>query len=169
MVSSEPKPGLTILRQVMRIPAFLAAAAILALAGCSSDHITGLEQMVFNATFTGKGTVQRSPGDAALAAPEPATVTMTLGQLGQDFSGTWTITPVSSASALSGGVNGRTTPFGADFTFVESPPCNGTLHGSFTVTNGELTGSAAGRDCVADGSAGTANNVQITFTNLVRQ
>lgn len=151
----------------MRKGAFIAAfIAAFALAGCSGQSATGLDQMIYNATYTGQGTLQRSPIEAGTPVPtRPMTVTMTLAQLGQDFSGTFSVTDTLARPIYSGSVTGRSTSAGADFTFVVPSPCAGALYGSFTVSNGELTGSAAGRDC---GASPTGNNVQITFTNLVR-
>ena len=153
----------------MRKGAFMAAVvAAFVLAGCSGQSATGLDQMIYNATYTGQGTLQRSPVEAGTPAPpatRPMTVTMTLAQLGQDFSGTFSVTDTLARPIYSGSVTGRSTSAGADFTFVVPSPCAGALYGSFTVSNAELTGSAAGRDC---GAGATGNNVQVTFTNLVR-
>jgi hypothetical protein len=148
----------------MRKGAFMVVAAVFSLAACSGETATGLDQMVYNATYTGQGTIQRSPDGFSAGAIQPATMTMTLAQLGQDFSGTWSVTIASGLASYTGSVTGRTTSAGADFTLVESP-CTGTLYGSWSVSNAQLTGSAAGRDCDA---GATGNNVQITFTNLVR-
>ncbi len=151
----------------MRKGAFmLAAAAALSLGACSGSAATGLDQMIYNATYTGVASLQRSPSAAgALPPTQSMTFTMTLAQLGQDFSGTFFVTDPLGQPIYSGSVTGRSTSAGADFTFVVPSPCAGTLYGSFTVSNGELTGSAAGRDC---GAVATGNNVQITFTNLVK-
>ena len=144
----------------------VAVAAGLSLAACSGQSATGLDQMVYNATYTGPGTIQGSPIAAAPLPPtRPMTVTMTLAQLGQDFSGTFSVADTLARPIYSGSVTGRSTSAGASFTFVVPAPCAGTLYGSFTVSSGQLTGSAAGRDCNA---GATGNNVQITFTNLVR-
>ena len=144
-----------------------ALSAAVSLAACSGAAATGLDQMIYNATYSGAATLQRSPAPAgATTAPsQPLTLTMTLSQLGQDFSGTFAVNDTLSRPLYSGSVTGRSTSAGADFTLVVPPPCAGVLYGSFSVSGGQLTGSAAGRDCGA-GSAG--NNVQLTFTNLVR-
>lgn len=142
-----------------------AIIAALSLAACSGAAATGLDQMIYNATYSGPATLQRSPIPAGPTAAQPLTLTMTLSQLGQDFSGTFVVTDTLARSLYSGSVTGRSTSAGADFTLVVPPPCAGVLYGSFSVSSGQLTGSAAGRDCGA-GSAG--NNVQLTFTNLVR-
>ena len=144
----------------------LAAAATFSLAACSGEGITGLTQMVYNATYSGPAALQRSPVPASL--PSDASqlgITMVLSQLGQNFGGTFSITDSTGNAVYTGSITGKATATGADITLVVPPPCAGTLYGSFTVANGELTGSAAGRDCGADASG---NNVQITFTNLVR-
>jgi hypothetical protein len=144
----------------------VAVAAALSLAACSGEGATSpsLDGMVYNATYTGQGTIQRSPDGFDAGAVQPATVTMTLSQLGQDFSGRWTVT-LTTGFSYSGSVTGRTTSTGADFTYVETS-CIGTLYGSFTVAEAQLSGTATGRDCDA---GATGNNVRITFTNLVRQ
>jgi hypothetical protein len=151
-------------RFVFRRAFILAAAAALSLAACSGEKVTGLDRMIYNATYSGQGTIQRSPNGFAAGAVQPANVTMTLSQLGQDFTGTWSVALTSGQYTYSGDITGRTTSAGADFTLVQSP-CAGTLYGSFTVAEDELTGSAVGRDCDA---GATGNNVRITFTNLVR-
>lgn len=144
----------------------VAVAAGLSLAACSGQSATGLDQMVYNATYTGPGAIQGSPIVAGPLPPaRPMTVTMRLAQLGQDFSGTFSVADTLARPIYSGSVTGRSTSAGASFTFVVPAPCAGTLYGSFTVSNGQLSGSAAGRDCNA---GATGNNVQITFTNLVR-
>ena len=150
----------------MRRRAFiLAAAGSLALAACSGAAATGLDGMVYNATYTGQGTLQRASGGYAAAPSQPINYTMTLSQLGQDFTGTWAATVIADQSSYSGSISGRTGSAGADFTLVEIP-CSGALYGSFTVSSaGQLTGSANGRDCAAGPSG---NNIQVTFTNLVR-
>ena len=141
------------------------AAAALSLVACSGETATGLDQMVYNATYSGQGVLQRAPGGFAGAPSQPITFSMTLSQLGQDFTGSWTAVVTADQTTLSGGTTGRTTSAGADFTLVETP-CSGVLYGSFTVSaDGRLTGSASGRDCAAGPSG---NNIQITFTNLVR-
>ncbi len=143
------------------------AAAALSLAACSGQTATGLDQMIYNATYTGQAVLQRSPTEAGVVSPtRPMSLTMTLSQLGQDFSGTFVVADTAGQSVYSGSVTGRTTSAGADFTLVAPAPCAGTLYGSWTVPSGALAGSAAGRDC---GAAATGNNVQITFTNLVRR
>jgi hypothetical protein len=146
--------------------AFIVVAAAFSIAACSGESVTGLDQMLYNATYSGPVTFQRSPIDAGIGAAQPSTVAMKLSQLGRDFTGTFTVADSSGRSVYSGSVMGRTTTSGADFTFVIPPECPGVLHGSFTVSNGELAGSATGRDC---GATGDGDNVQITFTNLVRQ
>lgn len=144
---------------------FLAAISALTFTACSGAAATGLDQMVYNATYSGQGTLQRGPGGFSTAPSQPITFSMTLSQLGQDFSGTWTATVASDQTTYSGGITGRATSAGADISLVETP-CSGALYGSFTVSSaGELTGSASGRDCAA---GPTGNNIQITFTNLVR-
>ena len=122
--------------------------------------------MVYNAAYSGAGTFQRSPITAGTpgSLPRAVRVTISTSQLGQDFSGTFSVTDSTGLTLYTGGITGRTTSAGGDFTFVIPPPCVGTMYGSFGVVNGALTGSAVGRDC--DASA-TGNNVQITFTNLV--
>ncbi|HEY5085780.1 MAG TPA: hypothetical protein VII66_00340 [Gemmatimonadaceae bacterium] len=152
----------------MRKGAFIVViAAALSLPACSGDTATGLDQVIYNATYTGQGTIQRSTiQGGALSQTAPMQVTMTLAQLGQDFSGTFSVADNAAQSIYAGSVTGRATSAGADFTVVVPPTCAGTLYGSWTVANGELTGSAAGRDC---GAGATGDNVQITFTNLVRQ
>jgi hypothetical protein len=142
------------------------AAAALSLAACSGETATGLDQMVYNATYTGQAVLERSPVEAGTLAPtRPLTLTMALSQLGQDFSGTFVLADTTGQTVYSGSVTGRTTSAGADFTFVVPPTCAGVLYGSWTVAGEALAGSATGRDC---GAAPTGNNVQITFTNLVR-
>ena len=159
-----------ILRRAMRRHAFIVAAvaatAALSLAACSGGTATGLDQMVYNAAYSGPGTFQRSPIEAGAPASSSRAVRVTIStsQLGQDFSGTFSIADSTGLTLYTGGITGRTTSAGGDFTFVIPPPCVGAMYGSFGVVNGALTGSAAGRDC--DASA-TGNNVQITFTNLV--
>lgn len=155
--------------------ALLVTAAILSLAACSGEAITGLDQALYNATYSGPATLQRSPSPPIdlILGPSPLPVvrfTMTTSQLGQSFSGTFALTDSTTGQQLyAGSLTGKTTNLGADFTFVVPAPCPGTLYGSFTVSgNGNLTGFANGRDCNAT-SGSTASNVQITFTNLVRQ
>jgi hypothetical protein len=157
----------------MKRRAFLAlTATILALAACSGDTITGLDQALYNATYSGPATLQRGlnfPTDP-LSPPPVVRFTMTTSQLGQSFSGTFALTDSTTGQQLyAGSLTGKTTNTGADITLVVPSPCPGTLYGSFTVSgNGNLTGFANGRDCNAT-SGSTASNVQITFTNLVRQ
>ena len=152
--------------------ALLLAAAILSLAACSGDTITGLDQALYNATYSGPATLQRGlnfPTDP-LFPPPVVRFTMTTSQLGQTFSGTFVLTDSTTGQQLyAGSLTGKTTNLGADLTLVVPSPCPGTLYGSFTVSGtSQLTGSASGRDCNAP-SGSTASNVQITFTNLVRQ
>ncbi len=143
----------------------IVAATVLTVSACSGATATGLDQMVYNATYSGQGTLQRAPGGYSTAPVQQIGFSMTLSQLGQDFSGTWTAVVASDQSTYSGSITGRSTSAGADFTLVESP-CSGALYGSFTVSSaGQLTGTSSGRDCAA---GPTGNNIQITFTNLVR-
>jgi hypothetical protein len=157
----------------MKRRAFLViTTAILAVAACSGEAITGLDQALYNATYSGPATLQRGlnfPTDP-LFPPPVVRFTMTTSQLGQTFSGTFALTDSTTGQQLySGSLTGKTTNTGASLTLVVPAPCPGTLYGSFTVSgNGNLTGSASGRDCNAT-SGSTASNVQITFTNLVRQ
>ena len=154
----------------MRRRAFiLAAAGSLALAACSGAAATGLDGMVYNATYSGQGTVRRAPGGYATTPAQPINFAMTLSQLGQDFTGSWTATVIADQTTYSGSISGRTGSAGADFTLVEIP-CSGVLYGSFSVSGAaqltsQLTGSASGRDCAAGPSG---DNIRITFTNLVR-
>ena len=156
--------------------AFLAlTAAILACAACSGQAITGLDQALYNATYSGPATLQRGPflPIILILGPPPSPVirfTMTTSQLGQSFSGTFALTDSTTGQQLyAGSLTGKTTNLGADITLVVPSPCPGTLYGSFTVSgNGNLTGFANGRDCNATAGS-TASDVQITFTNLVRQ
>jgi hypothetical protein len=150
----------------------LVSATLLAFAACSGDAITGLDQALYNATYTGPATLQRGlnfPTDPSFPPPV-IRFTMTTSQLGQTFSGTFALTDSTTGQQLyAGSLTGKTTNTGADITLVVPSPCPGTLYGSFTVSgNGNLTGFANGRDCNAT-SGSTASNVQITFTNLVRQ
>jgi hypothetical protein len=157
----------------MKRRAFLVlTAAILSLAACSGEAITGLDQALYNATYSGPATLQRGlnfPTDP-LFPPPVVRFTMTTSQLGQSFSGTFALTDSTTGQQLyAGSLTGKTTNTGASLTLVVPAPCPGTLYGSFTVSgNGNLTGFANGRDCNAT-SGSTASNVQITFTNLVRQ
>lgn len=154
-------------RVSFRFAIIAAVSAAFSLTACSGAAATGLDQMIYNATYSGPATLQRPPLVAGVTGsqPQPLTLTMTLAQLGQDFSGTFAVTDTLTRPLLSGSVTGRSTSAGADFTLVIPPPCAGVEYGHFTVSSGQLSGSAAGRDCDA-GSAG--NNVQLTFTNLVR-
>lgn len=141
-------------------------AAILALAACSSAAITGLDQALYNATYTGAATFANPVPNANVAPPTPLTISMTLSQLGQNFTGTFSLADSTGQPVYSGSVTGKPTNTGADFTLVIPGPCAGVLYGSFTVSNSQLTGAATGRDCT-DAASGT--NIRITFTNLVRQ
>ncbi len=143
-----------------------AVAAAFSLAACSGSSATGLDQMLYNATYNGQGTIRGLAVLPGSAPAGPLRFTMTLAQLGQNFSGTFSLTDTLARPIYSGGATGRATSAGADFTFVVPAPCAGTLYGSWTVSNGQISGSAIGRDC---GFSETANNVQITFTNLVKQ
>lgn len=151
---------------------YVAVATVLSLAACSGDTITGLDQALYNATYSGPATLQRSPLlPAGLTTLQPPVIrfTMTTSQLGQTFSGTFAVTDSTTGQQLySGNLTGKTDNTGASLVLVVPSPCPGTLYGSFTVSgNGKLTGSASGRDC----NAGPApdSNIRITFTNLVRQ
>src|SRR6185437_5534572 len=151
---------------------FALSAAILTLAACSGAAITGLDQALYNATYSGPATFHPGTTPASLPPSQasPLTFTMTTSQLGQSFSGTFALTDSTTGQQLyAGSLTGKTTNLGADITLVVPSPCPGTLYGSFTVSgNGNLTGFANGRDCNATAGS-TASNVQITFTNLVRQ
>lgn len=149
-----------------RRPFLVLTATLLSLAACSGEGITGLDQELYNGTFSGPATFSISSPSTGIGAASGETVKLTLSQLGRDFTGTFAVTDSSGQSLYAGTVAGRTTSTGADFTFVIPPTCPGVMYGSFTVSNGDLTGSAAGRDCNA-GAPG--NNVHITFTNLARQ
>lgn len=160
--------------RLVPVPPFallLAALAVLAAGGCSADVATGVaDNAIYNASYVGAGSIQRSPTGYAAAIPEPTSVTLTLSTLGASFSGplgiSLTSAPTSGLATYAGGVSGRITPSGGDFTYVQSG-CQGTLHGSFVLgADGTLSGSAAGRDCDA---GATGDNVRITFDNLVRQ
>lgn len=147
--------------------AFLLTAALLSLAACSGQNITGLDQALYNATYSGSATFQYPTTNAnSPASPAPLRISMTLSQLGQNFTGTFLLADSTGQRVYAGSVTGKTTNTGADFTFVVPTPCPGTLYGSFTVANTELSGSANGRDC---NSTGTGGEIGITFTNLVRQ
>lgn len=149
-----------------RSPFLILTAALLSLAACSGQGITGLDQALYNGTFSGPATFSISNPLANSVSPTGETIKLTLSQLGRDFTGTFTVADSSGQSLYAGTVAGRTTSTGADFTFVIPPTCPGVMYGSFTVSNGDLTGSAAGRDCNAQAPG---NNVHITFTNLARQ
>lgn len=144
----------------------LAAAACLSLAACSGESVTGLDQAIYNATFSGPASywISDAMGDASLV-PAGEKLSMTLSQLGRDFTGTFTVADSSGTSVYQGTVKGRTTSAGGDITFVIPPTCAGVLYGSFTVSDGVLSGSAAGRDCSVSGANAA---VHITFTNLAR-
>ncbi len=137
------------------------------LSGCSASVATGTaDNAIYNGTYAGQGTIQRSPAGYVGAVSEPTAVRLTLSTLGSDFSGTLTSALGSGLFMYTGGVSGRVTPSGGDFTYVQSS-CQGTLHGSFVLNDGgTISGSAVGRDCEA---GATGDNVRIVFTNLVRQ
>lgn len=150
--------------------ALLAMFALLtsfALGGCHADVATGTaDNAIYNASYVGAGTIERSPIGYASAASQPTVVTLTLSTLGADFSGNLSSAIKTGLVTYAGGVAGRVTPAGGDFTYVQST-CQGTLHGSFVLNDGgTISGSAVGRDCDA---GATGNNVRISFTNLVRQ
>lgn len=144
-----------------------ALLAVFALGGCSASVATGIaDNALYNAPYTGDGTVQRFPTGYAGATAQPSTVTLTLSTLGSNFSGPFTSALKSGLATYSGGVSGRVTPTGGDFTYVQNN-CQGTLYGSFVLNaDGTISGSAIGRDCDA---GPTGDNIRITFTNLVRQ
>ena len=145
----------------------LLAAASLSLAACSGEGITGLDLAVYNATYSGAATYWVSaPGANMMPTPSGERISMTLSQLGQGFSGSFTVADSAGAPIYEGSVKGRSTSTGGDITFVIPPTCAGVLYGSFSVSNGALSGSAVGRDCTVSG-AGAA--VHINFTNLARQ
>lgn len=146
----------------------VAVAATLSLSACSGAAVTGLSQMVYNATYKGQATLLRAGQvPANMPLPKlPLSMTMVLSQLGQNFTGTFTVADSSGQSVYAGNITGKVTSAGADITMVIPSPCAGTLYGSFTAPAAALDGTAAGRDCVANAPG---NNVQITFTNLVRQ
>ncbi|MEO7043096.1 MAG: hypothetical protein ABI035_12605 [Gemmatimonadaceae bacterium] len=147
--------------------ALLLTAALLSMAACSGENITGLDQAVYNATYSGSATFQSpiaNPNNSA--SPEPVRISMTLSQLGQNFTGTFLLADSTGQRVYAGSVTGKTTNTGADLTFVVPAPCAGTLYGSFTVADAEISGSANGRDC---NSTATGGGIGITFTNLVRQ
>lgn len=146
------------------------AFAVVSLSGCSADVATGVaDNAIYNGTYVGQGTIQSSPTGYSAAAPEPAVVTLTLSTIGSDFGGTLVSTLKSGQYSYRGNVSGRVTPYGGSFTYIQST-CEGTLYGSFTLSEASsvetLSGSAVGRDCDAGASG---DNVRITFTNLVRQ
>jgi hypothetical protein len=144
------------------------AATVLSIAACSGENITGLDQALYNATYSGPATFANPlPNIDVPASPPPRRISMTLSQLGQNFTGTFLLSDTTGQRIYAGSITGKTTNTGADFTIVVPAPCPGALYGSFTVSgDGALTGSATGRDC-SDASTGT--NIRITFTNLVRQ
>ncbi len=156
----------TILRRTALLTMLFGALTIsaFALGGCSASVATGTaDNAIYNASYVGDGAIQRS---YAGAASQPTSVTLTLSTLGADFSGTLSSTLKSGLSSYAGGVSGRVTPTGGDFTYVQSD-CVGTLHGSFVLnSDGTLSGSAVGRDCNA---GSTGDNVRISFSNLVRR
>jgi hypothetical protein len=141
--------------------------AALLVAGCSGEGITGLDQAVYNATYSGPAwypTVQI--GADMMLIPTGDRLTMTLSQLGRDFTGTFTISDSLGGAVYAGSVRGRTTNTGGDITFVIPPPCGGVLYGSFSVSGGQLNGRAVGRDCT---SQGENPEKALTFTNLARE
>ena len=147
--------------------ALVFTAALLSLAACSGENITGLDQAIYNATYSGSATFQSPVTEASSpASPTPVRISMTLSQLGQNFTGTFLLADSTGQRVYAGSVTGKTTNTGADFTFVVPAPCAGTLYGSFTVANGEISGTANGRDC---NSSATGGEIGIAFTNLVRQ
>lgn len=145
----------------------ISALLVVAFGGCHADVATGTaDNAVYNAKYVGDGTIERSPVGYASAASQPTSVTLTLSTLGANFSGPLTGVLKTGFSTYTGGVTGRVTPTGGDFTYVQTG-CQGTLHGSFVLNDGgTISGSAVGRDCDA---GATGNNVRISFTNLVRQ
>lgn len=146
-----------------------AVVAVAALCACSGSGSVATEtagNFVYNQTYTGPGTIQRSSGGYASGVVQPTTVTVTFSQLGSVFRGALVSTATSGQFADSGDVVGRVTSSGGEFTFIQMN-CQGTLHGSFVNDNGILTGAAAGRDCEA-GPPASGDNVRITFTNLAR-
>ncbi len=163
MASMESLRAVTLLMR----PALLTLSAAVVLAGCSASVATGTaDNAIYNGSYAGSGTIQRSPVGYASGSSQPTTVTLTLSTLGSDFSGTLTSALQSGLVSYTGGVSGRVTPTGGDFTYVQSS-CQGTLHGSFVLNDGgTISGSAVGRDCEA---GATGDNVRIVFTNLVRQ
>lgn len=148
------------------LPLFALLSAFV-LGGCHASVVTGTaDNAIYNASYVGAGTIERSPTGYASAASQPTVVTLTLSTLGADFSGNLTNALKTDSISYGGGVAGRVTPAGGDFTYVQSS-CQGTLHGSFVLNDsGTISGSAVGRDCDA---GATGDNVRISFTNLVRQ
>ena len=146
--------------------ALFLTAVLLSLAACSGENITGLDQALYNATYSGSATLQYPSSNANTPASPPLHISMTLSQLGQNFTGTFLLADSTGKRAYAGSVTGKTTNTGANFTFVAPAPCPGTLYGSFTVADAELSGSADGRDCNSNGPGG---EIRITFSNLVRQ
>jgi len=66
----------------------IAAAATLSLAACSGDSVTGFSQMVYNATYTGQGTLLRSTEQPVGLSPNQSlSMTMVLAQLGHYLAG----------------------------------------------------------------------------------
>jgi hypothetical protein len=150
----------------MRKGAYMIAAAALSLAACSGGTVTGLDQVVYNATYKGPANFWIAlPSANTPPAPAGETMLMTLSQLGRDFTGDFVVADSLGQPIYSGSVSGRATSTGGDFTFVIPATCAGTMYGAFTVSNGALDGTADGRNC----GATVGSNVHITFTNLVRQ
>ena len=151
----------------MRPRALLLLTTILSLAACSGQAITGLDQALYNAAYSGAATFKYPITNANIpASSSPLRFSMALSQLGQNFTGTFLLADSTTGRPIySGSVTGKATNTGADLTFVVPAPCPGALYGSFTVADAELTGSATGRDCNSTGNGG---DVKITFTNLVR-
>lgn len=154
------------LSRLLILSRLLTLVTAAALAACSADVATGTaDNAIYNGTYAGEGTLQRSPVGYASAVSQPTSVRLTLSTLGSDFSGTLTSALSSGFFTYTGDVSGRVTPSGGDFTYVQRS-CQGTLHGSFVLNGGSISGSAVGRDCDA---GGTGDNVRIVFPNLVRQ
>jgi hypothetical protein len=149
----------------------LTLGATLVLGACSGSGNLATESAgngLYNATYTGAGTLQRTGGFVLGAQVVPLVqntqVSLTLSQLGANYSGTMSNTPRNGA-AYTGDVTGHLTTTGGTLTFVPKG-CDGVLYGSFTLQgDGSLTGSLAGRDCLA---SAPGDNVHITFTGLVR-
>lgn len=154
-------------RSALAAIAAAAATVAVALAGCSASVATGTaDNAIYNGRYVGAGTIQRSPSGYAAAPVQPTVVTITLSTLGSDFTGTLASALSAPASRYDGGVAGRVTSTGGDFTYVQSG-CQGTLHGAFVLNgDGTISGSAVGRDC---GAGATGDNVHIDFANLARQ